>query len=77
MVKLLLDELYAVKLARALRGQGIDAVTVAEPGMAGRSDADVFAAATTGHTRWSPRTSATSPGFAPSMSPRAGITTAC
>jgi hypothetical protein len=48
MVKVLLDEMYAVKLAQALRDQGIDAVTVAEFGMAGRSDADVFAAATDG-----------------------------
>ena len=44
-MKLLLDEMYPVKLAQALRDQGIDAVTVAELGMAGRSDADVFAAA--------------------------------
>jgi hypothetical protein len=47
-VKLLLDEMFAVKLAQALRDQGIDAITVAELGMAGRSDADVFAAATDG-----------------------------
>lgn len=47
-MKLLLDEMYAVKLAQALRDQGIDAITVAELGMAGRSDADVFAAATDG-----------------------------
>jgi hypothetical protein len=47
-VKLLLDEMYAVKLAQALRDQGIDAITVAELRMAGRSDADVFAAATDG-----------------------------
>jgi hypothetical protein len=45
-VKLLLDEMYADKLAQALRDQGIDAATVAEIGLAGRSDADVFAAAT-------------------------------
>jgi hypothetical protein len=44
-VKLLLGEMFAVKLAQALRDQGI---TVAELGMAGRSDADVFAAATDG-----------------------------
>ncbi len=44
-MKLLLDEMYAVKLAQALRDQGIDAVTVAEFGLAGRSDGDVFAAA--------------------------------
>jgi Domain of unknown function (DUF5615) len=47
-VRLLLDEMYADKLAQALRDQGIDAVTVAERGMAGRSDADVFAAAADG-----------------------------
>jgi hypothetical protein len=47
-VKLLLDEIYAVKLARMLRDQGIDAATVTELGMVGRSDADVFAAATDG-----------------------------
>jgi hypothetical protein len=47
-VKLLLDEMYAVKLAQALRDQAIDAITVAELGMAGKSDADVFAAATDG-----------------------------
>ena len=44
-MKLLLDEMYPGKLAQELRDQGIDAVTVAELGMAGRSDADVFAAA--------------------------------
>jgi Domain of unknown function (DUF5615) len=47
-VKLLLDEMYTVKLAQVLRDQGIDAATVTELGMAGRSDADVFAAATDG-----------------------------
>src|SRR5260370_36420951 len=36
------------KLARELRDQGIDAATVAELGMAGRLDADVFAAAADG-----------------------------
>jgi hypothetical protein len=40
--------MYADKLAQALRDQGIDAVNVAELGMAGRSDADVFAAAADG-----------------------------
>lgn len=44
-MRLLLDEMYADKLAQALRDQGIDAATVAEFGLAGRSDADVFAAA--------------------------------
>jgi hypothetical protein len=47
-VKLLLDEMYAPKLAQTLRDQGIDAVTVAELRMAGRSDGPVFAAATDG-----------------------------
>jgi Domain of unknown function (DUF5615) len=45
-VKLLLDEMYADKLAQALRDQGVDAVTVGELGLAGRPDSDVFAAAT-------------------------------
>jgi hypothetical protein len=47
-MELLLDEMYADKLAQALRDQGIDAVTVAELGMAGRSDADVFTVSATG-----------------------------
>ncbi len=47
-MRLLLDEMYADKLAQALRDQGIDAATVAELGMAGRSDADVLAAAADG-----------------------------
>jgi len=47
-VKLLLDEMYAVKLAQVLRDHGIEAATVTELGMAGRSDADVFAAAADG-----------------------------
>ena len=47
-MKLLLDETYADKLAQALRDQGIDAATVAELGMTGRSDQDVFAAAADG-----------------------------
>jgi Domain of unknown function (DUF5615) len=47
-VKLLLDEMYPDKLAQELRDQGIDAATAAELGMAGRSDADVFAAAADG-----------------------------
>ena len=44
-MKLLLDEMYPDKLAQALRDQGVDAVTVAESGLADRSDADVFAVA--------------------------------
>jgi hypothetical protein len=47
-VKLLLDEMYAGKLAQVLRDQGIDAASVTEFGLAGRSDADVFAAAADG-----------------------------
>jgi hypothetical protein len=47
-VKLLLDEMHPAKLAQELRDQGIDAATVAELGMAGRSDADVFTAAASG-----------------------------
>jgi predicted nuclease of predicted toxin-antitoxin system len=45
-VGLLLDEMYSPSLAAALRDAGIEAVTVAEHGLAGRSDLDVFAAAT-------------------------------
>jgi len=40
-VKILLDEMYGDKLAQALRDEGIDATTVAEIGLTGRSDADV------------------------------------
>lgn len=47
-MKLLLDEMYPGKLAQELRDHGIGAVTVLELGMAGRSDADVFAAAVAG-----------------------------
>ncbi|HEY2640791.1 MAG TPA: DUF5615 family PIN-like protein [Streptosporangiaceae bacterium] len=47
-MKLLLDQMYPGKLARELRDQGIDAATVAELGIAGRPDADVFAAAADG-----------------------------
>jgi len=43
-LKLLLDEMYPPALAEALRADGIDAATVAERGLAGRSDPDVFAA---------------------------------
>jgi predicted nuclease of predicted toxin-antitoxin system len=44
-VKLLLDEMYPMRLAEELRTANIDAVTVAELGLAGRSDLDVFATA--------------------------------
>jgi hypothetical protein len=47
-VKLLLDEMYPSRLAAALGDQGIAAVTVAELGLTGRPDADVFAAACDG-----------------------------
>jgi len=48
----------------------------AELGLAGRSDADVFAAAADGGTRYLPRTSVISPGFPASMSRQAGTTPA-
>ena len=44
-MRLLLDEMYPAALAEALRDTGIDAVTVAAAGLAGRSDLDVFDAA--------------------------------
>jgi len=44
-VKLLLDEMYPARLAEALRTANIDAVTVTELALAGRSDLDVFVAA--------------------------------
>jgi hypothetical protein len=44
-VKLLLDEMYSARHAEAFRHARIDAVTVAELGLAGRSDLDVSAAA--------------------------------
>lgn len=47
-MRILLDEMYADKLAQGLRDKGIDAVTVAEFGLTGRSDADVFTAAADG-----------------------------
>ena len=47
-MKLLLDEMYPAALALALREKGISAMTVAELGLAGRPDADVFAAAADG-----------------------------
>jgi hypothetical protein len=47
-VKLLLDEMYPGKLGQEIRDLGIDAVTVAELGIIGRSDADIFAAAVDG-----------------------------
>jgi predicted nuclease of predicted toxin-antitoxin system len=44
-LKLLLDEMYPPALADALRADGIEASTVAELGLAGRSDPEVRAAA--------------------------------
>jgi hypothetical protein len=44
-LRLLLDEMYSPALASALRSAGTDAVTVAELGLAGRPDPDVFATA--------------------------------
>jgi hypothetical protein len=41
-LKLLLDEMYPATLAEALRAIDIDASTVIELGLAGRSDLDVF-----------------------------------
>ncbi len=41
-MKLLLDEMYGRSLAEALRRTGIEARTVAELGLAGRSDADLL-----------------------------------
>lgn len=47
-MKLLLDEMYPAALAQALRDKGVNAVTVAELGLTGRPDADVFAGAADG-----------------------------
>jgi hypothetical protein len=44
-LKLLLDEMYPAALAEQLRAANIDAATVIEFGLAGRSDLDLFAAA--------------------------------
>jgi hypothetical protein len=44
-VKLLLDEMYPASLAEALRAADIDAVTVAELALDGRSDHELFAVA--------------------------------
>lgn len=45
-MRLLLDEMYPSALAEALRAEGIDALAVAEIGLAGRPDDDLLAAAT-------------------------------
>jgi Domain of unknown function (DUF5615) len=47
-VKVLLDEMYPARLAAGLRADGIEATTVAELGLAGSADPDVFAAAVAG-----------------------------
>jgi hypothetical protein len=44
-VRLVLDEMYPAALAVRLRAAAVDAATAAELGLAGRSDADVFATA--------------------------------
>ena len=44
-MKLLLDEMYPPRLADGLRAAEVDAATVAELGLAGRADLDVFATA--------------------------------
>jgi predicted nuclease of predicted toxin-antitoxin system len=44
-LRLLLDEMYPTALAEALRAAGIDARTVVELGLAGRSDPEILAAA--------------------------------
>ena len=44
-MKLLLDEMYGARLAKALRAVGIEASTVAELRLTGAPDAEVFAAA--------------------------------
>ena len=47
-MKLLLDEMYPPALADALRAAGIEAVTVNEQGLAGRSDPEILSAAAEG-----------------------------
>lgn len=44
-MKLLLDEMYPARLAERLRAGDIETFTAVELGLAGRSDADVLAAA--------------------------------
>ena len=43
-----MDEMYPARLATALRAEGIEATTVAELGLAGSADPEVFAAALAG-----------------------------
>jgi hypothetical protein len=47
-VKILVDEMYPATVAETLRSAGIDASTVADLGLAGASDPEVFSAAVTG-----------------------------
>ena len=47
-MRLLVDEMYPPALADGLRAAGIEATTVAALGLAGSSDAQVFAAAVAG-----------------------------
>lgn len=47
-MRLLLDEMYPAALAEGLQAAGIDATTVTTLKVAGRSDAEVFAAAVAG-----------------------------
>jgi hypothetical protein len=47
-VRLLLDEMYGPPLTAALRDKGISTATAAELGLTGRSDLDIFTAATEG-----------------------------
>ena len=44
-MKLLLDEMYSLRLAEALRAADVDVCTVVELGLAGSSDPEIFAAA--------------------------------
>ena len=44
-MKVLLDEMYPARLADALRAEGVEVKTVAELGLNGSADPDVFAAA--------------------------------
>lgn len=44
-MRLLLDEMYSATHGEAFRDASIDALTVADLGLAGRSDLDLFAAA--------------------------------
>lgn len=44
-MKVLLDEMYPARLADALRAEGIEVKTVAELGLNGSADPEVFAAA--------------------------------